>query len=258
MRFSNKTALVTGGGGGIGGATCRLLAREGAKVMVTDLVAEGGRRTVEDIRAAGGEAEFVAGNITDFGSANDVANATRERFGRIDLLVNVAGGAAGPVIKTGHQSFAQSGPERWHEMIDLNLVGTLNVTRAVVNTMIEQGSGSIVNVASIAGVIGGPNLTDYSAAKGGVIAFTKALAKELAPSGIRVNSIAPGVVGTDRIHGLPQEVRDAYLVGIRLGRFAKAEEMATVILFLASPDASYVTGQNINVDGGWSMGPSNF
>lgn len=257
MRFRGQVAIVTGGGG-IGGATCRLLASEGAKVMVADLVVEDAQMIARQITESGGEAEFMKLDVTSLEQANELVAATLKRFGKIDILANVAGGAAGPVIKTGHQAFAQSDPERWDEMIKLNLMGTLNMTRATINHMIEKRKGTIVNVASIAGVIGGPNLTDYSAAKGGVIAFTKALAKEVAEHEIRVNCIAPGVVGTDRIFGMSKEIRDAYLVGIRLGRFAKPEEMATVILFLASNDSSYITGQNINVDGGWSMGPSNF
>jgi NAD(P)-dependent dehydrogenase (short-subunit alcohol dehydrogenase family) len=143
-------------------------------------------------------------------------------------------------------------------MITLNLVGTLTPTRAVVNHLIAQRRGSIVNLSSLAGIIGAVNLADYSAAKGGVVQFTVSLAKELAPFGIRVNSIAPGSVATERIKNLPQDVMQEYISGIRLGRSGTPEELAAAIAFLASPDASYITGQNLNVDGGWGLGPAKF
>ncbi len=256
LRFQDQVAIVTGGGGGIGGATCLRLAQEGARVMVVDLVEADARRVAEAITEAGGQAGWHAANLTELPAAEAMAMATLARFGRIDVLVNTAGGSAGPAIQSTPKDFAHSDPARWQEMITLNLVGTLTPARAVVNHLIAQKSGSIVNVSSLAGVLGGTNLADYSAAKGGVIQFTVSLAKELAPFGIRVNSIAPGTVGTDRIKGLPADTRQEYLSGIRLGRFGTPEEMAAAITFLASPDASYITGQNLNVDGGWGLGPA--
>lgn len=258
MRVKDKVAIITGGAGGIGQATCKLLAQEGARIMVADLVAEQAQRVADEIRALGHQAEAWQVNVTEFEQANGLARATVDRFGRIDILVNIAGGSAGPVIKTKQQVFAESQPERWDEMITLNLKGTMNCTRAVINYMIENGSGRVVSFASTAGMIGGLRVSDYSAAKAGVIGFTKALAKEVAAYGINVNSIAPGVVGTPRMFGMPKEVLDGYLKGIRLGRLAKPEELASVVLFLASEDSSYITGQNIAVDGGLTLGPETY
>ncbi len=258
MRIKDKVAIITGGAGGIGQATCKLLAMEGAKVMIADLVLEQAQQVASEIRELGHEADAIQLNVTQFEDAIRMAKATMERFGKIDILVNLAGGSAGPVINTKQQIFAESQPERWDEMITLNLKGTLNSTRAVINHMIEARGGKVVSFASTAGMIGGLRVTDYSAAKAGVIGFTKGLAKEVAQYGINVNSIAPGVVGTPRMFGMPKEVIDGYLKGIRLGRLATPKELASVVLFLVSDDSSYITGQNIAVDGGLTLGPENY
>jgi NAD(P)-dependent dehydrogenase (short-subunit alcohol dehydrogenase family) len=258
MRLKDQVAVVTGGGGGVGASTCHSLAHNGARVMVVDLLAESARRVSDEIKAAGGDADFIALNLMSYAECESMAEQTLKRFGQIDILANVAGGSAGPAIRSTPGPFAESDPARWGEMVQLNLIGTMNPTRAVINHMIERRSGKIVNVSSLAGVLGGTNLADYSAAKGGVILFTRSLAKEVASHGIRVNSIAPGTVGTERVLALPGGTREQYLAGIRMGRFGRPEEMASVILFLASDDASYITGQNITVDGGWGLGPANF
>jgi NAD(P)-dependent dehydrogenase (short-subunit alcohol dehydrogenase family) len=258
MRIKDKVAIVTGGGGGIGQATCRLLAREGGKIMIADVVAGEAEKLAASIRGEGGDADVAVVDITKYEAAISLSEATMKRYGRIDILVNLAGGSAGPAIRTKQQIFAQSTPDRWEEMLTLNLVGTLNATRAVVNQMIEQKSGRIVSFSSSAGVIGGMRVADYSAAKAGVIGFTKALAKEVAPYGINVNSIAPGVVGTPRMMAMAPEIMEGYLKGIRLRRFARPEELASVVLFLVADDSSYITGQNIEVDGGLNLGPENY
>ncbi len=259
MRVKDKVAVVTGGAGGIGQATCKVLAKEGAKVMIADLMLEQAKNVASEITASGYEAQAIEADITRLDGANRLAKATLEHFGRIDILVNIVGGSGGPSIKTKPQVFAQSQPERWEEMITLNLIGALNCTRAVINHMIERGSGKIVSFSSVVGVIGALELVDYSAAKAGIIGFTMALAKEVASSGINVNCISPGIVGTPRVRGmLKQEVIDGYEKGIRFGRLAKPEELASVVLFLASDDANYITGQNIIVDGGLTLGPANY
>lgn len=259
MRVKDKVALVIGGGGGIGQATCKLLAKEGAKIMVAGRTLEKASRVATEIKEMGHEAHAVDADITRFDEANRVAKATVELFGGVDILVNIAGGSGGPAVKTKPQIFAQSHPERWEEMISLNLVGTLNCTRAVVNHMIERGSGKIVSFSSVVAVVGALELVEYSAAKAGIIGFTMALAKEVARSGINVNCISPGIVGTPRVRGmLPPDVIDRHEKNIRLGRLANPEELASVVLFLVSDDASYITGQNIIVDGGLTLGPANY
>ena len=177
-----------------------------------------------------------------------------DRFGRIDILANIAGGSAGPVIATNYSLFAESVKERWDEIVNLNLYGTLNCTRAVVNHMIERRSGKVINFASLAGMIGMRKAAEYSAAKGAVIAFTKSLAKELGQYGINVNSISPGVIGTARVRKSNKDTIQDWLMGISLGRVGEPEEVARVVLFLASDDSSYITGENIMVDGGMAHG----
>lgn len=259
MRIKDKVAIVTGGAGGIGQATGKLLAQEGAKVVIGSRILEKAQNVAAELRASGYEVQAVQADITRWDEASRLAKATLDHFGRIDILVNIAGGSAGPAIKTKPQVFAQSQPERWDEMISLNLIGTLNCTRAVINHMIERRSGKIVSFSSVVAVVGALELVDYSAAKAGIIGFTMALAKEVASSGINVNCISPGIVGTPRILGMTKkEVLDRYKKGIRLGRLARPEELASVVLFLVSDDASYMTGQNIVVDGGLTMGPENY
>lgn len=258
MRLKGKVAIVTGGGGGIGRATCLTLARQGATIMIADVVLSTAESVARELKAEGYVAQAMNVDIAKYEEAEGLAGVTVKQFGRIDILVNIAGGSAGPAIKTQPSLFAFSAPGRWDEMITLNLKGTLNCTRAVINYMIEQNGGRIISLASTAGVIGALRVADYSAAKAGVIGFTKALAKEVASHGINVNSISPGVVGTPRMLGMPKEMLDGYLKGIRLKRLASPDEIASVILFLASSDSSYITGQNINVDGGLTLGPEDY
>ena len=256
MRLKDKVAIVTGGASGIGRATCKLFADEGATLVIADLVFEAADELATELKEQGHKATAVATDVTDIDAAHNLAKVTLSTFGRIDILANIAGGSAGPVIKTKSSVFAESGKERWDEMIALNLYGTLNCTRAVVNHMIEGRSGKVVNCASTAGVIGMQKAAEYAAAKGGVIAFTKTLAKELGQYGINVNCVSPGVVGTPRILQRP-ELR-ACVDGIPLGRLGKPEELAQVILFLASDESSYITGENIVVAGGMTLGPKGY
>jgi NAD(P)-dependent dehydrogenase (short-subunit alcohol dehydrogenase family) len=162
------------------------------------------------------------------------------------------------VIRTKYSPFAESGKDRWDEMIALNLYGTLNCTRAAVNHMIERRTGRVINLASVAGMIGQQKAAEYSAAKGGVISFTRTLAKELGHYGINVNSISPGVIGTPRVREAAGDMLEAWLEGIPLGRLGEPQEVAEVVLFLASEASSYITGENIVVEGGKSLGPAGF
>jgi len=249
VRLKEKVAIVTGGASGIGRETCKLLAREGAKIMVADLVIKEADKVIAEVKELGSEAMVMKVDVTNFEESHRMAKAALDNFGQIDILANVAGGSMGPVIKTKMGPFAQSSKERWDDMISLNLYGAFNCTRAVINHMIERHSGKIVNFASLAGVIGMENNVEYSAAKAGIIGFTKALAKEVARYGINVNSISPGTVGTARFYGMPEESRSKWAESVSLGRVAKPQEIASVVLFLVSDESGYVTGENIVVDG---------
>ncbi len=258
MRLSDKVAIITGGGSGIGRETCRLFAREGATIIIADLIVEEAGKVAAELTAQGQPALALQVDVTDLDQANRMAGVVLEQYGRIDILANIAGGSAGPAIKSKLGLFADSAKERWEDMIQLNLFGPFNCTRAVINHMIERRSGKIVNIASTAGMIGMQNGVEYSAAKGGVIAFTKALAKEVAPYGINVNSISPGVIGSPRVQQINKDKIQQWTEGIPLGRLGKPEEVANVILFLASDEASYITGENIVVAGGMPLGPKGY
>lgn len=258
MRLKDKVAIVTGGGSGIGRETCRLFAREGAKTIVVDLIIEAASKVAEELKAQGYEALAMEIDVTNLEQVKHMAGAVLEEFGRIDVLANIAGGSAGPAIKTTHGLFADSTKERWDDMIHLNLFGTFNCTRAVINHMIERRGGKIVNFASTAGTVGMQKATEYSAAKGGVIAFTRALAKEVAQHGINVNSISPGIIGSPRVRGMNKEMVQQWEEGIPLGRLGKPEEVASVVLFLSTDESSYITGENITVAGGLPLGPKGY
>jgi len=259
MRVKDKVAIVTGGAGAIGREISKLLALEGAKVVVADLNVEEAKKVVNEINASGHEALAVDLDITKVDKAKQLAKVTLDNFGQIDILVNVAGGSTGPSIKTKIDFFAQSDKERGEEIVNLNLLGTLNCARAVINHMIERHTGKIASISSTSGTIGMLKGVEYSAAKAGIIGFTRALAKEVAPYGINVNCISPGIVGTPRVLAMVAKERiEEWAKGIKLGRLAKPEEIASVVLFLVSDESSYITGQNIIVDGGLSLGPAGY
>ena len=258
MRFKDKCVVVTGGASGMGRLAASRLAQEGAKVTVADIQIEGANNVVDEIKASGHEAIAVKVDVTRFDDARQMAKAALDAFGQIDILLNVAGGSVGPAIKTKQGLFAESTPERWHEMITLNLTGTLACTRAVINHMIERRYGKIVCFSSDAGVIGMQRGTAYSAAKGGVILFSKALAKEVAQYGININTVSPGVIATERLSMIGQDRIEWNKQGIWLDRLGNPEDVVNAVLFLASDEASYITGHNIPVDGGLHLGTKNY
>ncbi|MDO8473221.1 MAG: 3-oxoacyl-ACP reductase FabG [Dehalococcoidia bacterium] len=249
MGTRDRVAIVTGGAGGIGRAICLLLARQGTKVLVADIVFEEASKVVDEIKTMGGQATAMKVDVKDLDQAYGMAKFAMDSFGQIDILVNVAGGTSGPVIKTKPRPFAKSDKERWDEMIALNLFSAFNCTRSVIGHMMDRRSGRIVNLSSISGVNGSENNAEYSAAKAGIIGFTKAVAKEVARYGITVNSVAPGLTGTARYLSYPKDARETWESGIAVGRVGRPEEIAAAVLFLASDEASYITGQNILVDG---------
>lgn len=248
--LKGKVAIVTGSAGGIGGATVRRFAEEGCKVVVTDILGDKLDNLVEELKNSGAETIAIKADITNLQEAEAVAQAAVDRFGQIDILANVVGGAIGAEIGP----FADSRKEVWDKIINLNLYGAINCTRAVVNHMIERRSGKIVSIASIAGMFGQSGTADYSAAKAGIIGFTKALAKELGQYGINVNAISPGIIGTARVLAFPEDFKQNIIQRVFLKRLGKPEDIANLIAFLASDEAGYITGETIVVDGGVSLG----
>ena len=258
MRLKNKVAIVTGGGGTIGRAIAGLLATEGAKLVIADISQGAAQKVADEISASQHTALAVELDVTDANQTEQLVKTTLGKFGQIDILVNVAGGSTGPSIKTKLDFFAQSDKDRGREIVNLNLLGALNCTRAVINHMIERRTGKIVSISSTSGVIGMMKGVEYSAAKAGIIGFTKALAKEVAPYGINVNCISPGVVETPRVLAMAPERIEQWKKGIKLGRLARPGEIASVVLFLVSDESSYITGENIIADGGLSLGPADY
>jgi 3-oxoacyl-[acyl-carrier protein] reductase len=244
-RLEGKTALVTGAGRGIGRATAIRLASDGANIAINfkgnTAAAEETKRAVE---AAGSQAALVQGDVSlDADAERVVKEALAFGGGRLDILVNNAG-------ITRDNLLLRMSAEEWDAVLDLNLRGAFLITKAAMRPMMKQRAGRIVSVSSIAGVMGNPGQANYSAAKAGLIAFTKTIAREMASRNITANAVAPGFVPTDLTSIVPRDVQDAMLKQIPLARFGTAEDVANAIAFLASDEASYITGQVLVVDGG--------
>jgi NAD(P)-dependent dehydrogenase (short-subunit alcohol dehydrogenase family) len=254
MRLKGKVAIVVGGANGIGRATSQVLAREGAKVMVADLDIEGADQLVSKLNASGMTAIALKVDMTNQDDADRMVKTALEKFGQIDILANVAGGSTGKFIREKLSPFSESSKKEWDLIIDINLTGPRNCTRAVINHMLDRRYGKIINFSSIFGMTGGKNAADYSAAKAGIIGFTKALALEVSGYGINVNCVSPGVVGTARVFAFNKESQEKMIQGAVIGRMATPEEIANVVLFLASDESSYITGENIPVVGGKDLG----
>jgi NAD(P)-dependent dehydrogenase (short-subunit alcohol dehydrogenase family) len=245
MRLKDKAALVTGGASGIGRATAELFASEGARVAVADFAADGGNDTVKAIRTAGGEAIFIQVDVSDSGQVARMVDAALKAYGRIDILFNGAGVLLyGTVLETDEQA--------WNRLLSINLTGTFLCCRAVLPHMIRQGGGSIINVASTVGAHDAcANAVAYVTSKGGVTLFTKAMAIDHAKQGVRVNALVPGATDTPMIRkALAPEALQSLAESHPIGRLGRPEELAKAVLFLASDDASFVTGSAMYVDGG--------
>lgn len=244
-RLHGQTAVVTGAGGGIGRAICLRLADEGATVAVTDLTLERASAVAAEIQTAGGSA---CGFQLDVTLPEEVSRTFRDivaALGSIDILVNNAGGSA--ALRGKLSRFKDAAPETWAWVIDLNLHGTMRCIQAVLGQMVERRRGRIVNIASIAAEVGLVDRVDYSAAKGGVVALTRALAMEVGGDGVNVNSVSPGLISRVSETG-PSD-------GTYLGRNGGPAEVAALVAFLASPEAAYITGANYTIDGGRTLGP---
>jgi 2-hydroxycyclohexanecarboxyl-CoA dehydrogenase len=246
MRFDDKVVLVTGGASGIGMATVRGFAALGADVLVADVNSARGEEVAAQVRAEKGKAQFLRVDVTDRASIGACRDAVLGTRGRLDVLANVAG--------WGHiQPFVENDDAFIDKVLALNLRGPIEMARAFFRSMIERKSGRIVNVSSDAGRVGSLGETVYSAAKGGVIAFSKSLAREGARHGVLVNCVCPGPTDTPLLQSEPAKFLEAFLKAIPLRRFAKPSEVADAILFLASSRADYVTGQVLSVNGGIAM-----
>lgn len=243
MRLEGKVCLITGAASGIGKATTLLFAQEGATVIAGDISKENLDSLVKEAEGLPGRVDSYILNVTDRDQVKEVVEKVVQKYGRIDVLVNNAGITRDALL-------VRMKEEDWDAVINVNLKGVFNVTQMVVPYMIKQRNGSIVNVSSVVGIFGNPGQTNYAASKAGVIGMTKTWAKELAGRNIRVNAVAPGFIETPMTEKLPEKAREAALSRIPLGRFGKPEEVAQVILFLASDESSYVTGQVIGIDGG--------
>ncbi len=251
-RFADKTVVVTGGGGGIGGATCRRFAAEGARVAVFDLNTGAAEQVADAIRTAGGQARAFTCDITDRTSVDQAVAAAEAALGPIDVLVNNAGW---DIFKP----FTKTEPAQWDKLIAINLTGALNMHHAVLPGMAARKQGRIVNIASDAARVGSSGEAVYAACKGGLVAFSKTLAREHSRHNITVNVVCPGPTDTALFAdykegaGNPEKLLEAFTRSIPLGRIGQPDDLPGAILFFASSDASYVTGQVLSVSGGLTM-----
>lgn len=246
-KLTGKSAIVTGASRGIGRAIAIALAKEGAKVAVNYAGSEDkAAETVQMIEQAGGEAIAIRASVSSAEDVKQLVDGTVERFGSVDILVNNAG-------ITRDNLLMRMKEEEWDDVLSTNLKGVFLCTKAVARPMMKKRSGTIVNLASVVGVAGNAGQANYVAAKAGVIGLTKTAAKELSARGIRVNAVAPGFITTDMTDKLPAEVKEGMLGQIPLGKLGDPDHVARAVVFLASEDAAYITGQTLHVDGGMVM-----
>ena len=246
MKLEGKVALITGGAQGIGRAIALLLAREGAKVVISDINLEKARETCREIEALGREALAVGGNVADASEAEAMVQQTIEKFGRMDILVNNAGINRDQVL-------LRMKEEDWDLVLSVNLKGAFHCTKAALRPFLRQKGGKVVNISSVTGEMGNAGQANYAASKAGVLGFTKSIAREYARRNIQVNAVAPGFIDTAMSQAIPQKDREFLIKQIPMERLGSPEDVAAAVLFLASPAADYITGQVLNVNGGMYM-----
>ncbi|HMM84881.1 MAG: 2-hydroxycyclohexanecarboxyl-CoA dehydrogenase [Gammaproteobacteria bacterium] len=252
QRFQDKTVIVTGGGGGIGSATCRRFAAEGAQVAVLDLNLQACEKVAAEIRDAGGRAQAWRCDITDRAEVDAAVAATEAALGPIDVLVNNAGWDV-------FLPFTKTAPPQWDKLIAINLIGALHMHHAVLPGMVTRNAGRIVNISSDAARVGSSGEAVYAACKGGLVSFSKTIAREHARHGITVNVVCPGVTDTPLFAEYkagaanPEKLVEAFTRSIPLGRIGRPDDLPGAILFFASDDAAFVTGQVLSVSGGLTM-----
>lgn len=246
MELEGKVALVTGAAQGIGKAIAMLLAKNGADVIVSDINLEKAIETSKEIEAVGRRSIAIKVDVSKSEEVENMVERIISEFGRIDILVNNAGITRDKLI-------LRMTEEDWDQVIDVNLKGTFNCTKAVIKYMSKQKSGKIVNIASVSGEMGNPGQANYSASKAGVIGFTKTIAREFAQRGINVNAIAPGYIETPMTEVLPDKIKEELKKMIPMERLGRPEDVAHAVLFLVSEASSYITGQVLNVNGGIYM-----
>ena len=247
MRLKNKVAIITGAGSGIGRASALAFAREGAKVVVADWVEEGGKGTVNLIKKQAGQAVFVKDDVSQASDVEQMIKQSLAEYGRVDILFNNAG-----IVKMG--ALHETTEADWDQVLDVNLKGVFLCSKAVLPQMLKQGSGKIVNTASIAGLVGFSQVGAYCASKGGIIALTREMALEYAPKKINVNCIAPGIIKTAMTKDMlndPATVR-GFAASTPYPRLGEGEDIAMAAVYLASDESDFVTGQVLAVDGGWT------
>ncbi len=243
MFLKDKKAVVTGGGRGIGRAICLALASRGSAVAIFDRDEEGAKETAALIEQNGGSAFALAGDVACYSEVEELVNKILDLWGGLDIVVNNAGITRDALL-------IRMSEEDWDQVLAVNLKGAFNLSRAAARSMMKQRSGCIINIASIVGLMGNAGQINYAASKGGLIALTKSLAKETAARGIRANAVAPGFIATEMTDKIPEKIREEMIKSIPLGRMGTPEDVASAVVFLASPAGSYITGQVLVVDGG--------
>ncbi len=246
MRLKDKVAVVTGGARGIGKAIAMRFAREGADIVIGDVMAAEAEKTASEIEGMGRKSLGIAMDVTNSEAVEEAFNKILDKFGKVDILVNNAG------ITKDNLLLRMSALE-WDAVLNVNLKGSFNCIKAVSRTMLKKREGRIINIASIIGIMGNPGQANYSASKAGMIALTKTAAKELASRNINVNAVAPGFIQTEMTAKLSEELKAKMLAAIPLAQLGSPDDVASVCLFLASEDSRYITGQTIVVDGGMVM-----
>ena len=247
MRLKDKVAIVTGGSRGIGRAISLAFAKEGADVVIIYLEKEKeAKEVIKEITTVGRKCMAFNVDVRDFEEVNEIVEVVVETFGQIDILVNNAGITRDITLKKMRR-------EMWDEVIDVNLNGVFNCTKAVTDHMRKRKTGRIINISSIIGFTGNIGQTNYAAAKSGILGFTKALAREVARVGITVNAIAPGFINTDMMKAIPENIKRQLLEQIPTGRFGEPHEVANVAVFLALEDSSFITGNVVHINGGLYM-----